>query len=420
MTAGRHLRASLAFFVTSTVLFVAAFEVLARLFVRPSPNAYGTLLGRELPPVRVIPVRLPDPGSAKSGGRVDGDAVGWPDLQGILREDPLLGYAPQEGTTSPHGWWTTNNIGARSATDTAAQPLPGRHRILVFGESFASGSRVRQADAWTSVLAAGRADVEVVNLAVDGYGVGQSFLRFQQATRTLDYQTALLVVVPSADLWREVNTIRALAQPSWNSYTVMPRFTAEDGRLTLVPSPYAIGSDVYADNAFGLSETLRRHLSRYDRFYFRARYESSGVIGHLLLYKIGAAVYSSIRASLLYRSMGAGHIALDSEAMQLTRMIVDAMRDAARTSGKRFVLAIMPEHAELRRIRRSPRSAQNWHDVFARLCAPTIDCIDVAPALQAAPAEDLDWGHDGSHFGPRANRVIAATMGDGLRRLGVL
>src|SRR4029077_19922460 len=100
-------------------------------------------------------------------------------------------------------------------------------------------------------------------------GMAQSILRFRETTRLLEYDTAMLVFAPAVDLWRDVNTIRSLAKPDWNSYAIMPRFVLEKGRLTLVKSPYEIGSEIYRDNADGLSETLRRHLRAYDRFYFR-------------------------------------------------------------------------------------------------------------------------------------------------------
>lgn len=413
------MRKNLVLLLISAALCTVVFEGAVRVFVKRSPVAYGTLLGRDLPPLRVIPPRLPAAEVATPTTNGDGDADDWADLQGVLREDPLLGYAPQERTTSPHRWWITNNVGARSAADTSPEPLAGQRRILVFGESFASGSRVRQAEAWTSVLAAGAADLEVVNLAVDGYGMGQSLLRFRQTTSGLDYDTAMLVFVPTSDLWRDVNTIRSLAKPSWNSYTVMPRFVERDGRLTLVASPYQVGSDVYADNALGLGEALRRHLRAYDRFYFRTRYESPPLIGDLVLYKIAATVSFTLQRSLLLHRMGAGHFDLDSEAMRVSRMIFAAMRDETGARGKRFVLVILPERSELRHIRRSAGSARNWRQMVAMLCADT-PCIDLEPTLSSAPPEELDRGYDRSHYGPRTNRVIAAAVQAGLRRLGPL
>ncbi len=426
----------LALLVVSTVLSVVLFEGVARVFIRPSLTAYGTLLGRELPPVRVIPLqastaRTDVPASAKQAAvaaaptsgdpaaaaaqpaaiRSD-DAVAWADLEGVFREDPLLGYAPLEHATSPHGWWRSNNIGARSTTDTTPQAPHGRRRVLVFGESYASGSRVRQEEAWPTVLGAGAADLEVVNLGVDGYGMGQALLRFREVTRSTDYDVALLVFVPTADLWRDVNTIRSVARRSWNAHTVMPRFVIEGGRLALVRGPYEVGSDVYSANALGLSDTLRHHLRAYDRFYFRTKYESPLVIGDLVLWKIAASLYFTYARGQLLRSMHVDHIDLDSEAMRVSRKIFEAMRDETGARRKRFALVLLPESHELRHIRQSER---NWQRVVERLC-DGIDCIDLGPALARVPAEQIDRGQDRTHYGRRANRVVAVELERELKR----
>jgi hypothetical protein len=287
----------------------------------------------------------------------------------------------------------------------------------VFGESFASGSRVRQEDAWTSVLAAGAADLEVVNLAVDGYGMGQSLLRFRERTQSIDYDVAMLVFVPNIDLWRDINTIRSLARPSWNSYTVMPRFVVKDGRLTLIKSPYEVGTDVYRDNAAGLSQTLRHHLRAYDRFYFDAKFESAPLLGNLILWKLAATAYFTRQRAALLHSMSTGHIDLDSEAMRVSRKIFGAMRDETHARGKQFVLVVLPEDHQLRKVQRSTWSARNWERVVAASCAGGIQCIDVTPALLRVPPEKLDQGYDKTHFGPRANRIVAAAVEDGLRHL---
>ncbi len=413
----RDARLKLALLLMSTGLCVLAFEGAARLAIKPSPTSYGTLLGRDLPPVRVIPPRAPVPASDEPARGGDSQRITWDDLQGVMREDPLLGYAPLEGATSRHGWWIANNIGARSTTDTTPETPPRKKRVLIFGESFASGSRVRQEDAWATLLAASRPDLEIVNLAVDAYGMAQSFLRFRATTRLHDYDTAMLVFVPAVDLWRDINTVRSLAKPSWSSYTVMPRFVVEDGRLALVKSPYEVGSDVYRDNAHGLSETLRRHLQAYDRFYFRTRYESPPIIGDLVLWKIAATVYFTLRKDIFLRSIGVGHVDLGSEAIQVSRKIFAAMRDEVEARGKQFVLVILPEHSGLRKIHRSARSADNWQRMVSMSCEGRVQCIDVTPALLSIPPEDLDRGHDGTHYGPKMNRVVAATVEDGLRRL---
>jgi hypothetical protein len=200
----------------------------------------------------------------------------------------------------------------------------------------------------------------------------------------------------------------------------MPRFVVDDGRLALVKSPYEIGSDVYRDNADGLSETLRRHLRAYDRFYFRTRYESPPIVGDLVVWKIAATVYSTLGKEILKRSMGIGHVDLDSEAMQVSRKIFETMREEVEARGKRFVLVILPEHSGLGKIHRSARSAENWRGMVSTFCDGRVRCIDVTPALLNVLPEELDRGHDGTHYGPKMNRIVAGTVEEALRRLRAL
>src|SRR2546429_380135 len=152
----------------------------------------------------------------------------------------------------------------------ACTPGPGTARVLVFGASFAAGSRVPQESAWPAVVEAADPGLEVVNFGVDGYSLAQSLLRYRGVGASLAHDVVILTLSPRADLWREVNTLRALA--GWRSYRVMPRFVLDDG-LKLVPSPYDPPSAVHADNPSGLRPRLREHLRRYDRFYVPWMYD---------------------------------------------------------------------------------------------------------------------------------------------------
>jgi hypothetical protein len=141
------------------------------------------------------------------------------------------------------------------------------------------------------------------------------------------------------------------------------------------------------------------------------------VIDDLVLWKIAATLYFTWWKGNLLHTMGPGHIDVDSAAMRVSRKIVEVMREETRARGKQFVLVLLPEHSELRHIRRSARSAENWRRVVATVCAGGVPCIDVAPALLSVPVEEVDRGYDKTHYGPRMNRTVAAAVADGLRRL---
>ena len=52
-------------------------------------------------------------------------------------------------------------------------------------------------------------------------------------------------------------------------------------------------------------------------------------------------------------------------------------------------------------------------------CAAGFPCLDLSPALLQAPAESLDLGYEGSHYGPRANRLFADLIGRYLDEQGL-
>ncbi len=386
----------------AAMLTLVALEVGLRGFVKPSPMSAGRLLGSELPPMRLVPREPPVRRVRRDGpaGRIRYD-----DLNGLVREDAVLGYAPREEAVSTNGWWQSNNIGARARHATAAARVPGKTRVLIFGDSFAAGSRVPQESAWPAVLEAANPTLEVVSLGVDGYSAAQSLLRYRTLADRLEHDVVLLTQSPRADFWREVNTLRALA--GWRSYTVMPRFVLDDGRLQLVPSPYEPPLAIYADNRDVPSPRLRDHLQRYDRFYVPWMYDaslglaSSSVLAKLVLARWHAALLRRRHEEVLEPG---------SEAVAVSGRIARAMHDEARAHGARFLQILLPSELDLGRLRRRPAYREQWHALAAAVSGVGVDCVDLAETLLAPPAEVVDRGFDGTHHGPRANRLIAEAV----------
>ena len=133
------------------------FEVSARLFLKESDTSYGVLWDTELPPHSVIPVASvleTDPDAWHQGLVVNGKRITTSDLVGRMREDANTGWAPSESSVSTNGWWQTNKLGARAVREFSAQVTPGVTRVLVFGDSFAQGSRLPQEETWAHRLRA--------------------------------------------------------------------------------------------------------------------------------------------------------------------------------------------------------------------------------------------------------------------------
>jgi hypothetical protein len=240
-----------------------------RFLVQPSQFSSGKLLGKELPPYKLMPeAPVPMQGNRPEWFNElisDGKKTTVGDMFGIYREDSLLGYAPRENTVSVNGWWESNNIGARAREATTPEKPPGLNRLLVFGESFAQGSRVRQEDSWPYILGADCEGLEVVNLGVDGYSMAQAYLRYRSLRRQIEYDLVLLMFAPSSDLWRDVNIRRDVGGEWWGSYLSMPRFILDVDKFKLIRS-FPPANFFYSEKpAPDFEETLKAHLRAYDR-----------------------------------------------------------------------------------------------------------------------------------------------------------
>jgi hypothetical protein len=331
-----------------------------------------------------------------------------------MREDQVLGYAPKENMISLNGWWQSNNIGARERYNIPKEKPQGQKRILVFGDSFAHGSRVPQEETWPSVLEAKNGDLEVINLGVDGYSMGQSLLRYREIRKKIDYDIVILIFVPVADLWRDINTMRSLGEEDWEGYEVYPRFVLECGKLSLIKSPYKDQSSLEENNSTALSEELKSHLRKYDRFYFISKYETPWLIGNFLTYKLLARAYYIMKMNLLEYETKYGPQKIYSEAMQVSKHIFIAMDEEAKQEEKGFILVFLPDHYALFKINKSRSYRNSWTKMVSSICGSGLYCIDLADGLTQLPACQIDTAYDGSHYGPKMNRKIAELISNHL------
>jgi hypothetical protein len=403
--------------IASCLVAVAGLELAARAILIPSEGSAGILMGRRLPPFRIIPrpreqSQAGGPESPQVKLLVDGKRITVSDLEGYHRPDNLLGYTYLENAVSVNGWWQSNNIGAQSRTDTKPEIPIGKKRVLVFGESFAAGSRLRQEEAWPSILNSLDSRQEVVNLAVGGFSMGQAYARYLSFKAVLEHNLTLMMFAPTSDLWRDVNTIRDLYAP-WDLPVVLPRFVIEHDSLKLVPSPYSNRSELNADNYDGLSLRLRDHLRRYDRFYFRSLYEDPPIIGNLIIYKLVALAVGQHSKEAIKR----GLMVPGSEAMEVSHAIFLAMQADEKKVGAEFALLILPTEDEINNF---PDFSKTWQDMVNFTCKGVRHCIDLAPVLLEIPQQNRDRGYDGGHYGPVVNRRIGEAVHTELVHQGLL
>lgn len=394
-------------FLTTFILL----EAIAHLMVTPSPESSGRFLGVELPPIAVLPANFavdPEPQREPFEDRwykslvVDDMKITRGDLWGIFREDPLIGYVPKEDAVSTNGWWQSNNLGARSRADLRRDQPPGKTRLLFFGDSYTQGSRVTQEETFQHVINMRSSAFEAVNFGVDGYSMAQAYLRYTTVKDKLEYDHVFLAMAPGDDLWRDINVSRDIGG-NWNSYMIYPRFVIERDRAKLIASPYRDFRELAEDNREGIKPKLRRHLEQYEAFYFESGYGSHPLLDWSVVYRL-------FRAYLLKRDRSRAFASLydpGSEALQVTKKIFEAMDRDVRDAGGRFTLVLLPDAQLVRRFSRDDSFKTTWAEMVSYLCSDGLDCIDLMAGFQSVPFETLDYGYDGSHYGPVANGLIA-------------
>ena len=384
-----------------------------RLLLEPSEYSYGTLLGHELPPFVVVPDHLPPPLDRAAPFRdlvVDGVPITNGDISGFNREDPSTGFAPRENEISQNGWWQSNSLGAQARFEAEPAIPPGLERILVFGDSFARGAGLPHQESWPTVLDAGASGAELLNFAVDGYGMGQAYLRFLEVRERLDYDTVLMMFVPGADLWRDINTMRDLGEDGWHLYHVLPRFVLVENQLVLIPGPYESRESLVESNRGHLSPELARHLAVHDRFYYPAKHQEPVLLSATVLGRMVTKVRVERRRARARESL----IEPGSEAMRISRRIFEEMHGEVLRDGARLVVLLLPSPHELDRLRSDESFRSDWSSMRRFLCRPDLTCVDLASALVGLAEQEIDRSYDGGHYGPKVNHFIAEWLGSRL------
>jgi len=126
---------------------------------------------------------------------------------GLSRQDPILGFVPQENFDSiinGDGWpnirVTINSHGFRdfSLRQKVANQLP----ILAVGDSFVFGDQVANDGTWPACLEK-KLNLRVDNGGVFGYGALQAILRAQHLLQKTPYSTVILTLYLNDDIARD-------------------------------------------------------------------------------------------------------------------------------------------------------------------------------------------------------------------------
>jgi len=240
--------------------------------------------------------------------------------------------------------------------------------VLIVGDSFTFGDGIDDAVTWPSLLEAGNSRLNVLNLAVTGYGPDQMYLTLREVIGKYRPQLVIAAYI-SDDLARSLLAFRDFKKP---------RFVLRDNALALTNTP--IGSP---------SEVLQEIAPRAER----SRLQFVNAARHAVWHFRGSE-----------SSCGA------TNCFPLNERIVSAMRDVSAEHGAEFLLVYLPVGQEMTdaAFQRVGETFFNWYS--AR---------HAGEAFFEARAEflALDFDKAGGHYTELENQRLAAMIDRKIRGL---
>lgn len=372
------------------LVLVLADQAANRLFL-----ADGELAGRRLIPY-VPPVfdaehreRLEEYARALERGTLDASAS---------RLDPDLGWGPF-GDEEALDW-----AGARSgSTPLPRERAPGVRRVVAVGDSYTFGTDVEAEEAWPALVARARADLEVANLGVGGYGLDQAVLRLRRDGLPLGPDEVWVGILPRAAL--RVTTVYPPAREhSRQPMAFKPRFALElDGTLREIASP---APDLPALTRL-LTDQVRFFAATAERDPWVARCPPAWM-------PLGAhwthhsAVARAIVTRLEARRPTVAEALADpaSEVYRLhVALVLEAQRLAERAGARLrvWVFACRPDLGYA-----TAHGERYWAAFTDELGRRGVEVHDLTGALLAAGVlEDSRYWSPSAHYGPLANALVA-------------
>jgi hypothetical protein len=301
-----------------------------------------------------------------------GDALGWL-LQyerigerGIFRVDPELGWVNPDRTLEQDRWRAVLDAEGLRAPVPARERDPLRPRAAVYGDSFGFAWDVGDDATWAAALTRAHPNLDVVNLSVPGYDLGQILLRHRR----------------DAPAWRpDVEVL--LLQDLLAQRTVLP-FTMY--RRPLIPAERG----VFEPEGLPISPMAEE----------AARIRGSSWT--LLAWRM-------LRWQLDEEERHLGERGAPRGAALASRWV-----EEVRAQGRAAVVVWLTLPHELPAV----GTMDDRRGSIPRCPHPEAICVDTGPALKAL----VDAGRpliEGTHYSPDANAVLAGAIAEGLRRAGV-
>ena len=262
--------------------------------------------------------------------------------------DPDLGWTIRPNTVSHDKRYTSNSQGIRSAPmEYALGAVPDRTRVAIFGDSYAHGHDVPFAESWGYLLerrldVPGR-PVEVLNLGVQGYGIGQAYLRWKKLGAKFEPDIVLFGFC-AENVKRVVNVVRPLYAPRAGLPFSKPRFLLAGDELQLVNVP-----TVSPDKLIQLVTTLdSSELGQYEYHFdpenYATRFWHYSKFVALLLDFLQV---NKVNEKDVRQQKEASFYDVAKEPSRVTLKILEAFKHDVEERGAAFVIVHLPSRRDM-------------------------------------------------------------------------
>jgi hypothetical protein len=172
----------------------------------------------------------------------------------------------------------SNSRGVRGPVEYPYARVPGKHRILILGDSYTFGDEVSDHETYSSYLAAMLPNSEVLNLGIHGYGHDQMLLYFTEEGAKYRPDVVILGYV-WFDQYRNVLMFNDFAKPRY-------QVTSNGLRVTNVPIPRpgaVLAGEIFRLKLIDLLVMARARVrERSGRYQQEARVVTSAIFDELL------------------------------------------------------------------------------------------------------------------------------------------
>lgn len=314
-------------------------------------------------------MRVADPGYL---GRLSATS-----LDELHRYSEVYGWELRPGARlQDHGLWTSVNAAGYRGPELPRQHVAGHTRVVLLGDSITFGTYVGDGQTFADLLNGGEGRLEVVNLAVQGYGLEQSLLRLEREGLSYAPDLVVLNVCLANDFVDGMLPVFL-----YDGRHPKPYYRLEGERLVLHDEHVRLS----AAGRLGLA--LRERSQLFNRLLALAKNDTG---------EAAAEPWAERRGQAL-RNRAA--------ALELGLRLIARMRERAEGHGARFVVALHPD-------RSTYKHGSEWLEGLRS--APELAGLPVIDLASEYHARGLRFGEltldDIGHLSPLGHRQAAAIL----------